>query len=76
MDCQMPVMDGYQATENIRKGSAGVRYQGIPIIAMTANAMVGDRDKCLSVGMNDYMSKPIETNLLHDMLKHWLIANS
>jgi CheY-like chemotaxis protein len=75
MDCQMPVMDGYQATENIREGKAGERYQNIPIIAMTANAMMGDRDKCISSGMNDYMSKPIETELLLKMLKHWLIVN-
>ena len=75
MDCQMPVMDGYQATKNIREGKAGERYQGVPIIAMTANAMMGDRDKCISSGMNDYMSKPIETELLLKMLKHWLIVN-
>ena len=76
MDCQMPVMDGYEATGAIRKGAAGDRYKGVPIIALTANAMIGDRDKCLAVGMNDYMSKPIETQLLQKMLMHWLIANN
>lgn len=74
MDCQMPVMDGYQATENIRRGLAGERYRQIPIIAMTANAMKGDREKCLLSGMNDYLSKPIETELLQQTLVKWLIT--
>ena len=56
MDIQLPIMDGYEATRRIRQ-SAGDR--DIPIIAMTANAMEGDRDACLAVGMNDYVSKPM-----------------
>jgi len=73
MDCQMPDMDGYAATEKIRsdekeKGS-GVR---IPIIALTAHAMGGDREKCLESGMDDYLVKPIEPEHLRSMLQKWL----
>jgi PAS domain S-box-containing protein len=68
MDCQMPVMDGYRATEIIRSGDAGERYVDIPIIAMTANAMKGDREKCLLYGMNDHVAKPIDTSLLQEAI--------
>jgi polar amino acid transport system substrate-binding protein len=68
MDCQMPVMDGYRASEIIRSGGAGERYIDIPIIAMTANAMKGDREKCLLYGMNDHVAKPIDTGLLQNAL--------
>lgn len=74
MDCQMPVMDGYEATKNIREGNAGHHYINIPIIAITANAMDGDRKVCVDAGMSDYVSKPIDSNLLINKLKQWSTA--
>jgi len=59
MDCQMPVMDGYESTRNIRAGNAGEQNKDIAIIALTANALVGDRERCLEAGMNDHLAKPI-----------------
>ncbi len=75
MDCQMPVMDGYQATVEIRKIEQQQAKKAIPIIALTANVMQGDKEKCLAAGMNDFLSKPIEVVALEGMLKKWLFAN-
>ena len=72
MDCQMPEMDGYDATGEIRNPRSKVMDHDIPVIALTANATKGDRDKCMEAGMNDYMSKPFKPQLLGDMLKKWL----
>ena len=77
MDCMMPVLDGYAATRAIRKlEQDGVRRGRIPIVAMTANAMAGDREKCLAAGMDDYMSKPLNRALLEETLRKWLPARS
>jgi len=72
MDCQMPVMDGYEATTIIRDINSAVRNHNIPIIAMTANAMKGDREKCLDAGMNDYLAKPIYKGKLSEILAKYL----
>ncbi len=74
MDCQMPVMDGFEATRQIRALSN--EKSKVPIIAITANAMSRDKDLCLSCGMNDYMSKPVNVKLLEDVLMKWLPAPS
>ena len=71
MDCAMPVMDGFEATRRIR----GANQPNIPIIAVTANAMPADRDRCLSEGMNDYLAKPVDLGELADMLAKWLPAS-
>ena len=71
MDCQMPEMDGYQATHAIRLGEAGDSNINIPIIAMTANAMQGDKQKCLDAGMSDYITKPIVEAQVIEKLKEW-----
>jgi len=73
MDCQMPQMDGYETTRAIRNSKAGEKYKSIPIIAMTANAMQGDREKCIVSGMNDYITKPINPVELQNKLKKWLL---
>ena len=71
MDCQMPVMDGYFCTKRIRKYEANNNLNHTPIIAMTANAMLGDKEKCLDAGMDDYMSKPLNRYILEKTLKKW-----
>ena len=77
MDCQMPILDGYGATRAVRKlESDGQRQGHVPIVAMTANAMAGDREKCLAAGMDDYMSKPLNRALLEQMLRKWLPKNA
>ncbi len=71
LDCQMPKMDGYAASKIIRQ-SSNPRIANIPIIALTANALKEDRDKCLNAGMDDYLSKPFSVGHLRDVVKKWL----
>ncbi|WP_162266421.1 ATP-binding protein [Paraglaciecola hydrolytica] len=73
MDCNMPEMDGYQCAQAIRRGEAGAAYKTVPIIAMTANAMSGEREKCLTAGMDDYMTKPIVPKVLENKIKQWTL---
>ncbi len=76
MDCGMPGMDGYEATRRIRQGENGIRNRDIPVIALTADAMTGDRDKCIQAGMNDYLAKPIEPQQLAEALQKWMSVQS
>jgi CheY-like chemotaxis protein len=71
MDCQMPDVDGFEATRQIRAWEAGTTRR-IPVIAMTANAVEGDRDRCLDAGMDDYISKPVKASDLNALLRKWL----
>jgi len=72
MDCQMPKMDGFEATKNIRNGMGGTVHMDTPIIALTANTMKGDKQKCLDAGMNDFIPKPFEVSELERVLLTWL----
>ena len=72
MDCQMPEMDGYEATRLIRDPTSKVRAHDIPVIAMTAYAMQGDRERCLGAGMDDYIAKPVQPKELAEALERWL----
>ncbi len=72
MDCQMPELDGYETTRRIRSGAASVLDPEIPIIALTANAMSDDEQKCYAAGMNDYLSKPLQIETLSKRLLNWL----
>lgn len=72
MDCQMPVMDGYEATRAIRQGQGNIRHPQIPVVALTANAMQGDRDLAIEAGMNDYLPKPFNVDVFEETISRWL----
>jgi CheY-like chemotaxis protein len=73
MDCQMPEMDGFDATREIRNLDIRTLYdQPLPVVAMTANVMSGDRERCLEVGMDDYIGKPVQRDHLEAVLRKWL----
>jgi signal transduction histidine kinase/DNA-binding response OmpR family regulator len=75
MDWQMAVMDGVEATQRIRNGEAGEQNRGIRIVAMTANAMIGDREKCIEAGMDDHLAKPISLKALTKCLARWVLSD-
>ncbi len=75
MDCLMPEMDGYEASQLVRAGRAGERNRRVPIVALTANAMKGDREQCLEAGMDDYLAKPINPDCLNQVLQRWLVPS-
>ena len=72
MDCQMPDIDGFEATRLIRKGISGVLNPSVPIIAMTASTMQGDRERCINAGMSDFIAKPVQMGELMNVLARWL----
>ena len=72
MDCQMPGMDGFEATRRIREGDPATLNPNVPIIAMTANALQGDMKACLDAGMDDYIAKPVRSQELIEKINHWL----
>lgn len=75
VDCQMPVMDGFEATRIIREKEAETKSTAMPIIALTASAMQADRERCLQAGMSDFIAKPIQPKELAEMLARWLATS-
>jgi CheY-like chemotaxis protein len=75
MDCQMPEMDGFEATEKIREFETEHNRKKSHVVALTADAMIGDRDKCLSVGMNDYINKPFKEKDIGQVFEKWCAKN-
>ena len=71
MDCQMPEMDGFEATRLLRDPASGVLDPRVKVVALTANAMVGDRERCLAAGMDDYLAKPVQMQALLSLLSRW-----
>ncbi len=76
MDCQMPVMDGYDATRAVRSLEADLARPRTPVVALTANALAGDREPCLAAGMDDHPGKPVTVDLLRGMIERWSPAGS
>lgn len=76
MDVHMPVMDGYTATEQIRLGEINNHRPRLPIIALTADAYEEDRQLCLTAGMDDFLTKPVEINVLESTLSKWLLTRA
>jgi signal transduction histidine kinase/DNA-binding response OmpR family regulator len=76
MDCQMPGLDGYDTTREIRRRESAAQRARVPIVAMTASAMAGDRERCLASGMDDYIAKPIDAEKLDHVLDRWLSPDS
>jgi len=76
MDCQMPELDGFEATQRIRAQASAANAPRVPIVALTANAVQGDRERCLAAGMDGYLAKPFRTTDLHAAIRPWLAASS
>ena len=74
MDCHMPVMDGYQATESIRQWEVRNNLPRLPVVAMTANVLLGDKEACFEAGMDDYLAKPIQQRNIVDIMAKWLAS--
>ena len=72
MDCQMPVMDGLEATQRIRQWEAAQNHTRLPIVALTANAFAEDRERCLAAGMDDFLTKPIKVPDLLATIRRWM----